>query len=569
MRIQRINIILFLFFIFAAAIISRLFFLQIINHKFYQSQALGQQAGFSEAQGDRGQVFFKDSKDSKGQIGTGEVKSLAINKKIWTLAVVPSLVQDKTAFAKEISKIIGVEEQVVFSKLNGASNYYVLKKNLTDQELADLNKLNLKGARLDSTLGRYYPQENLASDIIGFLGGDGIGQYGIEGYYDNILRGKTGIKENKRGLDLIGENASLDLNGSDLYLTVDYNIQFETESLLRQAKKDLDIDSGQILVLKPDSGRILAIADFPSFDPNNFSKEKNLDVFQNSAVQKIFEPGSIMKPFTMAMAINENKATPDTSYVDTGSVAVGKYTIFNFGHAKYGKQTMTGVLEKSINTGAVYASKTVNHQTFFNYLDSFGINNKTGVDLQGENYSQNKALESGGEIEYDTASFGQGIEMTPLELARGFCAIANGGKLVKPYIVEKIVSGRDERNISPEIISDVITSKTASQVTTMLISVVENGFGKSAKVSGYYLAGKTGTAEVPMENGRGYYADKTIQSFIGFGPALAPQFLILVKLDNPKVSASSVSAAPIFSKLAQYIINYWQIPPDYGIHTKE
>jgi cell division protein FtsI (penicillin-binding protein 3)/stage V sporulation protein D (sporulation-specific penicillin-binding protein) len=563
MRIQRINAILFLFFIFTAAIISRLFFLQIISHKLYQSQALGQQVGFSEVQGSRGQIFFKDSRDSKGQIASGEIKSLAINKKIWTLAVVPSLVTDKNIFAKEISKITGLTQEAVALKLDGESNYYVLKKNLSDQELLDLNKLDLKGIRLDSVLGRYYPQENLASDIVGFLGGDGTGQYGIEGYYDNILKGKTGIQENKRGLDLIGEDTQMNLDGSDLYLTIDYNIQFEAESLLKQAKKDLDIDNGQIIVLKPDSGRVLALADFPSFDPNNFSKENNLDIFQNSAVQKIFEPGSVMKPFTMAIAINEGKITPETSYVDTGMIKVGQNTIYNFGREKYGQQTMTGVLEKSINTGAVFASKTVTHETFFNYLNGFALDQKTGIDLQGENYSKNDILRNGSEVGFITASFGQGIEMTPLELARGFCVIANGGNLVKPYIVEKIINGKDERNIKSEIIGSIISEKTAMQVTNMLISVVEKGFGKSAKVPGYYLAGKTGTAEVPIEGGRGYYTDKTIQSFIGFGPALNPKFLILVKLDNPKVSASSVSAAPIFNKLAQYIINYWQIPPDY------
>jgi cell division protein FtsI/penicillin-binding protein 2 len=477
MRIQRINAILFLFFIFTAAIISRLFFLQIISHKLYQSQALGQQVGFSEVQGSRGQIFFKDSRDSKGQIASGEIKSLAINKKIWTLAVVPSLVTDKNIFAKEISKITGLTQEAVALKLDGESNYYVLKKNLSDQELLDLNKLDLKGIRLDSVLGRYYPQENLASDIVGFLGGDGTGQYGIEGYYDNILKGKTGIQENKRGLDLIGEDTQMNLDGSDLYLTIDYNIQFEAESLLKQAKKDLDIDNGQIIVLKPDSGRVLALADFPSFDPNNFSKENNLDIFQNSAVQKIFEPGSVMKPFTMAIAINEGKITPETSYVDTGMIKVGQNTIYNFGREKYGQQTMTGVLEKSINTGAVFASKTVTHETFFNYLNGFALDQKTGIDLQGENYSKNDILRNGSEVGFITASFGQGIEMTPLELARGFCVIANGGNLVKPYIVEKIINGKDERNIKSEIIGSIISEKTAMQVTKFSILLRIRCFG--------------------------------------------------------------------------------------------
>ena len=309
------------------------------------------------------------------------------------------------------------------------------------------------------------------------------------------------------------------------------------------------------------------MTDLPSFDPNFYSKEKNLDIFQNSAIQKIFEPGSIMKPFTMSMGINEGKITPDTTYVDAGFVKVGLATIYNFDRRKWGQQTMAGVLEKSINTGAVFVSQLISHQTFLGYLDKFGFNKKTGVELQGEVSLKNDI--NGPDVEFATASFGQGISATPLQIARGFCVIANGGKLVKPYVVEKIVRGEKETEITPQILDkQVISAKTASQVTTMLTGVVEKGFGKGAKIPGYYLAGKTGTAQVPFENKKGYYPDKTIQTFIGFGPALNPQFLILVKLDNPKVLSSSLSAVPVFRKLAQYIINYWQIPPDYDVDNE-
>ena len=337
---------------------------------------------------------------------------------------------------------------------------------------------------------------------------------------------------------------------------------------MKEAQKNLNIDSGQILVLKPDTGRILAMANLPSFDLNSYSKEKNLDIFQNSVVQKIFEPGSIMKPFIMSIGINEGKITPNTTYIDAGFVKVGPVTIYNFDRRKWGEQTMAGVLEKSINTGAVFVSQLISHQTFLNYLNKFGFSEKTGIELQGEVSSKNDI--TGPDVEFATVSFGQGIGVTPIQIVRGFCAIANGGKLVKPYIVEKIVKGEKETNTTPQISNEqIISTKTASQVTTMLTGVVENGFGKGAKIPGYYLAGKTGTAEVPFEDKKGYYPDKTIQTFIGFGPALNPQFLILVKLDNPKVQSSSLSAVPVFKKLAQYIINYWQIPPDYDINNKQ
>ena len=567
MRSWRLNTVSFLVIILGAAIISRLFFLQILNHKFYQAWALGQQAGFSNVQGQRGEVFFRNSQESKGVYGTGDVKSLAINKERWLVYLIPQEVEDENILSKALSKAIGESKEFVLSKIENRDSYTVIKKDLSEAALEEVKKIKLNGLYWENIPGRYYPQEKMASKIIGFLGGDDKGQYGIEGYYDDILRGQSGIKEEKRGLDLIDfSDQKLDLNGSDIYLTIDYNIQFQAESLLKEAEKDLDIDSGQIIVLKPDSGRILAIADLLSFNPNSYSKERDLNIFQNSAIQKIFEPGSIMKPFTMSMSINEGKITPETTYMDVGFVKVGSATIYNFDRKKYGQQTMTNILEKSINTGAVFVSQLISHQTFLDYLDKFGFNEKTGVELQGEVSSQNDI--NGPDVEFATASFGQGISLTPMQFARGFGALANGGKLVKPHVVEKIVKGENETKITPQILNEqIISAKTASQITTMLTKVVENGFGRGAKIPGYYLAGKTGTAQVPFENKKGYYLNKTIQTFIGFGPALNPQFLILVKLDNPKVQSSSLSAAPVFKKLAQYIINYWQIPPDYDVNS--
>lgn len=549
----------------AAIIIGRLFYLQIVSHTFYSALALGQQAGFSEVQGDRGEIFFSNSKEGRGSYTTGDTKSLAINTDTWLISAVPQNMKDKEIFAKNVASIIGQSQESIVAKLKKSDSYVIIRKELSNQQVAALKNMPQDGWSLESAPGRYYPQEAMLSQVVGFVGGASFdGQYGIEGKYNDILQGKRGIKEEKKGLGAISDDASLNLNGSDLYLTIDYNIQFQAEALLKEEKEKDDIESGQIIVLKPDSGRILAMANYPSFNINDYSKE-NLGIFQNSAIQKLFEPGSVFKPFTMAIALQEGKITPDSTFVDTGSVKIGPDTVYNFAHEKYGKQTMSGILEKSINTGAVFLSQLVVHQTFKEYLDKFGFNNKTGVDLQGEVVSQNALLKSGSDFGFATASFGQGIQMTPIQLARAFSIFANGGKLAKPYVVEKIVHGSDQQKVSPQLSGAVISPEVASQVTTMLINVVEKGFGDGAKIPGYYLAGKTGTAEVPFENKKGYYPDKTIQSFVGFGPALNPQFLILVKLDNPKVPKSSLSAVPIFKKLAQYIINYWQIPPDYSM----
>ena len=556
MKNWRINLVLVFILIFGAAIISRLFYLQIIKRGFYQAQALGQQVRLREVEGLRGEIFFKN-----------KTKSLAINKERWVVYVLPEEIEDKALTAEILSKNLDKPQDLILSKIEEGDYYTEIKNRLTEEEVEKIKNLNLEGVYWEEFPGRYYPQETLASHVIGFLGGDEKGQYGLEGYYDEILRGKEGFREEKKGSILLDslfgpENLEPVEDGSDLYLTIDYNIQFKAESLLEEAKELFDIEAGQIIVLEPDSGEILALADFPNFNPNQYSKEKDLSIFQNGAVQKIFEPGSVLKPITMAIALNEGKITPNTTYQDEGYVKVGVETIYNYGRRVYGEKSMTEVLEKSINTGAVFVSKLIPREVFLEYVDKFGLNKKTDIDLQGEIYSQNENLRKGQEINFATASFGQGIEMTPIQLSRAFCVIANGGKLVKPYLVEKIVNVSTSE-IQPQVLGEVINQQVAFQLTAMLISVVENGFAKKAKIPGYYIAGKTGTAQVAYEGKGGYHPDKTIQSFIGFGPALNPQFLILVKLDNPKTRTAEYSALPIFRKLAKHIIDYWQIPPDY------
>ncbi len=556
MKNWRIHLIFTFLFLFGIVIICRLVYLQIIDYKIYRAQALGQQIRLKEVEGLRGEILFKDG-----------IKSLAINKEEWRVYALPKEITDKKNVSEVLGNILSESPKIISSKIEDTNCFSVIKNQLTEEEIKNVKDSNLNGIYLEKLSQRYYPQKTLSSQVAGFLGGNGDGQYGLEGYYDEILKGKKGFKEEEtKGLiffDSEGVEAAKD--GSNLYLTIDYNIQFIAESLLQEAKDTLDIESGQIIVLEPNSGKVIALANFPNFNLNEYSKEKDLSIFQNGAVQKLFEPGSVFKPITIAIALNEGKITPDTTYIDKGYVKIGNERIDNYDKRVYGETSMTQVLEKSINTGAVYAQKSVDRDVYLKYLDKFGFNEQTGIDLQGEAYSSNENLNKGGEINLATSSFGQGIEMTPLQLARAFCVIANGGKLVKPYIVEKTINEKgEETETLPQISKEgIITSQTITQLTTMLINVIENGYGTRAKVPGYYVAGKTGTAQVPIEGKRGYDPNKTIQSFIGFSPALNPRFLILVKLDNPKAKTAEYSATPIFGKLAKYIIDYWQIPPDY------
>jgi stage V sporulation protein D (sporulation-specific penicillin-binding protein) len=559
MKHKRLNLVLVIIIVFSAAIIGRLIYIQVLNHNYWEAMAQGQQKFSVEEQGDRGEVFFQD------------MTGLAINQNFPLVYAAPNEIKNKQEASEMLSLVLGLDKDSILEKFKKDSFYAVLKKKLTDEEVSAIKSLNLAGIYLDNEKGRYYPFGNLASQVIGFLGGDGKGQYGIEGYYDNVLQGKKEQKELEKwlgGLFNWGGQETDNSKGADLVLTIDYNIQFMAEQLLQKARESLEFQDGEILVMDPNSGKILALANLPDFNPNDYSLVKDLEVFQDSSVQKIFEPGSVFKPITMAAALDQGKITPDTKFTDEGSVKIGGHTIVNFNYKTWGERTMTEVLEWSINTGAVFAEQQLPHDVFLDYIDRFGFFDKTGIDLQSEIASQNQEMKKGYEINFATASFGQGIEMTSIQLARAFCAIANGGKLLRPYVVDKIIENGKATQTKPQVQDpSVISQKTASQLTLMLVNVVDNGYGKLAGVPGYYIAGKTGTAQVSwsaLGANKNGYSDETVQSFIGFGPALDPRFLILVKLNNPKALTSEYSAAPIFGEMAKYIIDYWKIAPDHG-----
>jgi len=439
---------------------------------------------------------------------------------------------------------------------NGDSLFELLKNNISDQELVKIKDQNIHGVYVGSKRQRYYPQGTLASNVLGFVDKDGDGQYGLEGYYNDILKGQRGL------LFFSGNGLEANLN-----LTIDYNIQFMAEKLLKNAVDSLKGEGGQIIVADPNSGKIISLADYPNFDPNNYSTYAKGDwgFFKNSATQDLFEPGSVLKPIVMAIGLEESKITPQTTYTDQGFVKFGSNVIYNYDGRKYGIQTMTQVLEKSINTGAVFVEELIPHNTFMDYLDKFGLFERTGIDTQ-EVFSENNELKKGHDVNYATAAFGQGIEMTPVQLVRAFCAIVSDGKIPKPYLVSNIIENGKTIKTQPEFSDQIISQKTSSQVKAMMVSVVENGYGKAAKVPGYYIGGKTGTAQVSYSAlgiNKSGYSEKTIQSFVGFGPAFSPKFIILVKLDNPQAKTAEYSAVPVFHDLAEYIINYWQLPPDY------
>ena len=524
---------------------GRLFFLQIVKGKFYRALAQGQYESLKEVPGARGEILFPNG------------KKLATNVTEYFLSFSPQKVTDNPPLVQSLTKILSLN----FNEIKDKS---FMKVKISDGQRQALEKLGDSALNIQKATVRFYPQHDLAAHVVGFVGGNHQGQYGLEEEYDPLLRGRPGLfkwEHSPFGF-LISDSKAISKPqpGDNLILTLDYNLQFESEKLLQEAVKKWKIQSGTIIVANPKTGAILAMANFPSFDPNHYDQGQ-LSSFQNSAIQKLFEPGSIFKAITMAAGLNEGEITPLTTYEDKGYVALGGPPICNYNHEVYGEKNMTEVLEKSINTGAVFVEQRLGPKLFWKYIQRFGFTQPTKIDLAGEIYSKNLRLEHGYPRDYATASFGQGIATTPIQIIQAFSALANNGIMTQPHVVQKIISPSKKEIIVKPKTKPVITAKTASQLTMMLIQVVEKGYGKPAKIKGYQIAGKTGTAEVLLPGEKKYDKNQTIQSFVGFAPALNPKFVALVKLDNPKARNAYYSAAPLFGELTQFILNYYQIPP--------
>ena len=369
-----------------------------------------------------------------------------------------------------------------------------------------------------------------------------IGRYGLESHFNQLLTGTPGE---------IKKDGSIDPeNGKDLKLTIDRNIQSQSEEILGKLIESWKADGGTIIVQEPKSGKILTMASFPNFDPNNFSQSK-MENYLNPATQAIYEPGSVFKLITMAAGIDSGRITPETTYIDSGAVTLNGKTIKNWDLKAYGKQTMTSVIEHSINTGTVYAERKIGHETFYKYLINFGFDKLTGINLPSEVKGKINNLKKGKDIDFATASFGQGVAVTPIEFISAISSIANGGVLMKPLILE---------GEKLEVIRRVISEDAAKAVSEMMVSAVEKNI--LADIANYKVAGKTGTAFIP-DFDKGGYTDQVINSYVGFAPATDPSFVILIKLEKPMgAPLAGQTVVPAFRELAQYILNYYNISPD-------
>lgn len=536
---QRVYWIFALFLFFAGAILVRFGTLQISGMNGGLSRGAGAVSFEEEGFGERGEIFLRDR--------FAALTPLAMNKDFYTITADPRHVDDKENIARSLSEMLAVLPEPIMGKLSKENDPYEILATKVPSEIAEqIMKRKFAGIHFEAERGRYYPYGRMASHVTGFLGvqgSDRLGQYGLEGYYDDAL-GNDG-------------------NVEKLILSIDPNIQFKIEESLRHTIEKWEASAGSAIVMDPATGKILAMANFPDFDPNEYAQTEDASFFLNSAVSGQFELGSVFKPIVMAVGVNEKAVTPDTTYEDAGQVSISGYTIRNFDGKAHGIKTMTEVLESSLNTGLVFVQQKIPKETMRTYIAQFGFGAKTGVDLQGEAKGNMSNLKKDKDLEFATAAFGQGISMTPLQMITAFSTIANKGALMKPKIVDAMVL-RDgtEVAVEPEVVRQVVTQDTANALTKMLVSTVENGYDK-AKIKGYFVAGKTGTAEISDAATGNYLADETLHTFIGYAPAYHPLFTVLMKIDKPKgVRFASSSLASVFADMMSYLLTYYEIPPD-------
>ncbi|MBU0706867.1 penicillin-binding protein 2 [Patescibacteria group bacterium] len=565
-RFDRLTFLNLVILLFVGVVTFRLFTLQVMQHSFYEALASGQHDIYEKLIAERGEVFVRD------RYSGDQLYKVAANKKYQLVFAVPKKIKNPEETAELIAPILDVEVEEILPRLQKEDDLYEpLKRRVSDDVVQEIKDLGIEGIEYSDESYRYYPEGKYFSHVLGFVGYQDdtlVGRYGIEGYFEEELAGRNGFFQAQmdsggRWITIGDTKFEEATNGTDYIMTIDRTVQFTACDLLSKAVEKHGADSGSVVILNPKTGAVIAMCNVPDYDPNKYNEVEDSEVYTNKSIYHQYEPGSVFKPLTMAGAINEDKVGPNTKYIDEGSVEIDKYTIRNADNKVYGEQTMTQVLEESINTGAIYAAQQIGNAKFYEYVKDFGFGQRTNITLDSETAGDISTLERLSDIYAMTASFGHGITVTPLQLASAYAAIANGGKLMQTYIIDETIS--DNGNVEktePVELKQVISNKSAATLGAMLVRVVENGHGKKAGVEGYYIAGKTGTAQIPFTDRVGYDPNRTIGTFAGFGPVDDPVFAMVVKIDVPKdVIWAESSAAPLFGDIAEFLLNYYEVPP--------
>lgn len=551
----RITLLFYLFAFLFLVVFGRAYQLQVL-----QSQRLGAMA---ERQSQR--IVHLIPK--RGIIYDRKKEEMAISVEVDSVFAQPGKVQKVREMAKKIAPLLGKKSADLLGKLKGEESFVWLQRGITREQRKAIERYDFPGVGFLKETKRFYPQGRLGVHVIGFAGLDGQGLEGVELGYDEFIRGEPGyivISKDALGRSITPQTAPSrqSLDGCDVILTIDKNIQYVVEKELKKAVQAYSANGGMAVVMNPKTGEILALALQPSFDPNQFSTASP-QVRKNRAVTDTFEPGSTFKVFLLAAALEEQAVAPrEMFFCEHGAYTVGGKVIHD-AH-RYGWLSLADIIKVSSNIGASKVGRKLGKYRLHRYLRNFGFGSKTGVDLPGEVSGLLAAPRTWSEVGMANISFGQGVSTTALQLTSALAAVANAGVLMKPYVVKAVQdpNGNFLQENRPKAIRRVISHETAGKVTKILKTVMdEGGTGIAARLAGYESAGKTGTAQKVLSNGRGY-SDKRIASFFGFAPADNPQIVVTVIIDEPQGSSyGGVVAAPAFKAIGEQMLPYMGVYP--------
>lgn len=558
---ERINRVFIVLVLAGAAILGRFFFLQIVSGGYYKTLAERQRVSENSILPRRGNIYFQGK---NGLVTAADTKigySIYINPRVLSV----NGVNGEELYAK-LNAIVQFDKDYFFNRLARALDPFEEVATRVSGETAELVRaLNIDGVGVKPSEWRNYPAGKTASHVIGFLGynGDKLeGRYGVERQFEDVLIGKFDGGASRGYFSSLYSSGAPRV-GDDVVLTVNVDVQIYLEKILTAAMGQYEAQSAAGIILEPATGKIIAMAAIPNFDPNNYQAEKNINLFVNPTIEHIYEFGSVFKTLTMAAALDKGVLTPETRYYDRGFLVLDGRRISNFDGKGRGEIDMQQVLNESLNTGAVFAMQKIGKENFYNYFVNFGLDTATAIELPGEVFGSLSNLDTTRDIEYATASYGQGVAITALEAARAFASLGNGGNLRRPYIVERIVRpGEPDVVTEPKSQGKVLKTETSETISRMLVTVVDKAFlGGTAKNPHYTIAAKTGTAYIPDE--RGKYSDEMIHSIFGYAPGFDPKFLVFLYIEKPRgVKYASHSLGQPLIDILHFLLNYYGVPPD-------
>jgi cell division protein FtsI/penicillin-binding protein 2 len=513
----------------------------------------------------RGSIYFQNKDGTllgAASLATGYIISLN-----------PKKIVEVDALYSKLSVLLPLDVDTFYAKANQKNSaYQKIAEHVSEEVMKKIEALKLTGVNIEKERWRYYPGDSIASRILGFVGYDGdklVGRYGLEKYYEDILSRNS----NQAYVNFFAEvfsNLKQSINSEskkegEIITTIEPSVQNYLESRVEEVSKQYKSKLTGGIIIDPMTGEIYAMALSPTFNLNKFSEEKDLSIFGDPLVEGLYEMGSIIKPLTVAAGLDTGAVTAETTYTDTGSLTLDGYTIYNHDKKPHGTVNMQEVLNQSLNLGVSFIVRQMGKNKFADYMRSYGLDEETGIDLPGENHGRLENLTSPRDIEYATASFGQGISLTPIATVRALSSLANGGKLITPHVVKKInyTSGLYNNISYVNEAKRVIKKETSEEITRMLTVVVDKALSKgTVSLPNYSVAAKTGTAQIAKPGG-GYYDNKWLHSFFGYFPSYEPRFLVFLYTVEPQgVPFASQTLTTPFMDTVRFLINYYNIAPD-------